>query len=147
RTGLTITRSSFAYSRMPMCRIRAACCARAASGHVAAPPITFMNSRRRIAAPEGQTEHAPAQISILSGSWSVPDVRFDKRTFRSAIGMSALPPKADMCGAKENVRYGPIADINDAKPSANADDQAVNRYRVPTLDWKIFPGISRRTMS
>src|SRR5262245_41704284 len=96
---------------MPMCRIRAACCARAASGHVAAPPITFMNSRRRIAAPEGQTEHAAAQISILSGSWSVPDVRFDKRTFRSAIGMSALPPKADMCGAKGNVRYGPKADI------------------------------------
>jgi hypothetical protein len=25
--------------------------------------------------------------------------------------MSALPPKADMCGATRNVRYGPIADI------------------------------------
>ena len=24
---------------------------------------------------------------------------------------SALPPKADMCGATGNVRYGPIADI------------------------------------
>jgi hypothetical protein len=25
--------------------------------------------------------------------------------------MSALPPKADMCGATSNVRYGPKADI------------------------------------
>jgi hypothetical protein len=25
--------------------------------------------------------------------------------------MSALPPKADMCGAARDVRFGPIADI------------------------------------
>jgi hypothetical protein len=25
--------------------------------------------------------------------------------------MSALPPKADMCSARDHVRYGPIADI------------------------------------
>ena len=29
-----------------------------------------------------------------------------KQTFRSAIGMSALPPKADMCGAAGDVRMG-----------------------------------------
>ena len=34
-----------------------------------------------------------------------------KQTFRSAIAMSALPPKADMCGALADVRYVPIADI------------------------------------
>src|SRR5262249_61611773 len=28
--------------------------------------------------------------------------------------MSALPPKADMCGARGNVRFGPIADIRRA---------------------------------
>src|SRR5262249_20436315 len=27
--------------------------------------------------------------------------------------MSALPPKADMCGAMDHVRFGPKADIND----------------------------------
>jgi hypothetical protein len=32
-----------------MHRILTACCAWAASGHAAAPPMTFMNSRRRIA--------------------------------------------------------------------------------------------------
>src|SRR5262249_692998 len=30
-----------------------------------------------------------------------------KRTFRSAIAMSALPPKADIRQCKTNVRYGP----------------------------------------
>jgi len=40
------------------------------------------------------------------------DVRFEsKATFRSAIVMSALPPKANMCGATRDVRFGPIADI------------------------------------
>ena len=28
--------------------------------------------------------------------------------------MSALPPKADMCGATRDVRFGPIADMNSA---------------------------------
>jgi hypothetical protein len=35
-----------------------------------------------------------------------------KQTFRSASAMSALPPKADMCGARGNVRFGPKADIS-----------------------------------
>jgi hypothetical protein len=37
-----------------------------------------------------------------------------KRTSRSAIAMSALPPKADMCGATRDVRFGPKADITAA---------------------------------
>ena len=34
-----------------------------------------------------------------------------KRTFALQNGMSALPPKADMCSAPVYVRFGPIADI------------------------------------
>jgi hypothetical protein len=34
-----------------------------------------------------------------------------KQTFAAQNGMSALPPKADMCGARANVCFGPIADI------------------------------------
>ena len=34
-----------------------------------------------------------------------------KQTFRSAIVMSALPPKADICSALAHVRFVPIADI------------------------------------
>ena len=34
-----------------------------------------------------------------------------KRTCAVQKGMSALPPKADMCGALGHVRFVPIADI------------------------------------
>jgi hypothetical protein len=34
-----------------------------------------------------------------------------KQTFGGVNVMSALPPKADMCGATTDVRFGPIADI------------------------------------
>ena len=34
-----------------------------------------------------------------------------KQTFALQWAMSALPPKADMCGAARDVRFGPIADI------------------------------------
>jgi hypothetical protein len=33
-----------------------------------------------------------------------------KRTFASQKVMSALPPKADMCGTTMDVRYGPEAE-------------------------------------
>jgi hypothetical protein len=35
-----------------------------------------------------------------------------KRTYAPQQAMSALPPKADMCGARAHVRFGPKADIN-----------------------------------
>ena len=34
-----------------------------------------------------------------------------KQTFAMQNAMSALPPKADMCGATRHVRFVPIADI------------------------------------
>jgi hypothetical protein len=34
-----------------------------------------------------------------------------KRTYAPQQAMSALPPKADMCGAASDVRFGPKADI------------------------------------
>jgi len=38
-----------------------------------------------------------------------------KQTRALQNGISALPPEADICGAKRNVRFGPEADIEDAK--------------------------------
>jgi hypothetical protein len=35
-----------------------------------------------------------------------------KQTCAPQKVMSALPPKADMCGAATDVRFGPIADIS-----------------------------------
>ena len=37
-----------------------------------------------------------------------------KRTFAVQNGMSALPPKADMCSATRYVRFVPIADMTNA---------------------------------
>jgi hypothetical protein len=37
-----------------------------------------------------------------------------KQTFCDAEAMSALPPRADMCGAVKDVRFGPEADIRQA---------------------------------
>ena len=43
------------------------------------------------------------------------DVRFtpdnDRESGLSQVGMSALPPKADMCSALADARFGPKADI------------------------------------
>jgi hypothetical protein len=36
-----------------------------------------------------------------------------KQTFALQKSMSALSPKADMCGAARDVRFGPKADIKD----------------------------------
>jgi hypothetical protein len=45
----------------------------------------------------------------LCQSYSRTELR--ERTTRAAEAMSALPPKADMCGATRDVRFVPIADI------------------------------------
>jgi hypothetical protein len=39
-----------------------------------------------------------------------------KQTFALQKVMSALPPKADMCGATRDVRFGPIADMAATSP-------------------------------
>src|SRR5262249_37769061 len=64
-------------------------------------------SRRTCMPPEGDC-HA-----WVEGSEHVDS---SKRTFPCAHAMSALPPKADMCGATRDVRFGPKADIS-ARPT------------------------------
>src|SRR5262249_35114955 len=56
-----------------------------------------------------------------------------KQTFAVQNGMSALPPKADMCGAARHVRFGPKADIEPRRLGA--------RYRQNRHD---LHGISRK---
>jgi hypothetical protein len=47
--------------------------------------------------------------------WRQPPLTFCANHLEpsGSILMSALPPKADMCGATRDVRYGPIADIGE----------------------------------
>src|SRR4030095_1739018 len=50
--------------------------------------------------------------------WPCMSALGPKRTFASQKVMSALPPKADMCGATRDVRFGPIADFVAMQPTA-----------------------------
>ena len=79
----------------PIRRVRSGCCARAPNGHVTAPPINVMNSRRLIASPKSQEAHRSG--SELGGE-SPTDVRFGS--------------KADMCSARGHVRFAPESDQN-----------------------------------
>jgi hypothetical protein len=62
------------------------------SGHATPPPTKVMNSRRLIDAPGAWYQSAP---ELWKGSSRRPSMSAlgHKRTFRSAIAMSALPPK------------------------------------------------------
>jgi hypothetical protein len=100
------------------------CWARAITGATATPPIRLRNSRRLIPRDSiyGQT-HCLTTIELLIGVsnvrfGSLADICSAKRHVRFTPNsdresgfphnvMSALPPKADMCGAKANVCYGP----------------------------------------
>jgi hypothetical protein len=52
-----------------------------------------------------------------------------KQTFALQNVMSALPPKADMCTAHMNVRFGPKADIIFKMSSRN--------FQVPFGNWRV----------
>jgi hypothetical protein len=47
---------------------------------------------------------------VRKGTSALPLKATAKADFPQTV-MSALPPKADMCGAATDVRFGPIADI------------------------------------
>src|SRR5262249_7379542 len=81
----------------PMRRTRSLCCARAASGHVAAAPRIVMNSRRLIAAPEVREHRSNACVSSERGK-RMPRMSAlgQKQTYAVQKGMSALPPKATL---------------------------------------------------
>src|SRR5262245_43346635 len=106
----------------PIRRICSGCCARTTSGHAtAAPPKSVMNSRRLIASSEAQDKasYSPKLAYWKGVGWEVRQRLFTrpmsalghKQTFAPQKVMSALPPKADMCDATRDVRFGPIADI------------------------------------
>jgi hypothetical protein len=59
------------------------------------------------------------------------------RTFGGAIVMSALPPKADMCDAARDVRFGPIADI--ARKKKGRQLWAISGHWVNSARCLLFP--------
>jgi hypothetical protein len=51
-----------------------------------------------------------------------------KQTFRGAEAMSALPPKADMCGATRDVRFVPALTSRIERETIVYSDSALRRY-------------------
>ena len=76
-----------------MRRIRSACCARAASGHTAAPPSSVMNSRRLIASPEAQ-DKASYRLKLAHRKGPQPmSALGHKRTFAVQTSCPLYPQK------------------------------------------------------
>ena len=90
-----------------MRRMRSPCCARAASGHVAAtPPSSMMNSRRCKYPPHNSLALCDwaARVKQRASEIRLMSALGQKRTYAVQNGMSALPPKAEMCSALGDVR-------------------------------------------
>ena len=65
-----------------------------------------------------------------------------KQTYAAQKAMSALPPKADMCGAMRDARFGPKADIGvlDSRAKKSLHRGAVASFRnALELDEAIYP--------
>jgi len=87
-----------------------------------------MNSRRfiypsvtkvyRVGAALGKSGEMSAlgqkQTYAVQHAMSALPPNSDRESGHAAMVMSALTPKADMCGANRHVCFGPIADITDA---------------------------------
>jgi hypothetical protein len=59
--------------------------------------------------------------------------------------MSALPPKADMCGALVDVRFGPKADIGDYSTTSSAIETSAGGIASPSV-WKMAPQSPRELL-
>src|SRR5262245_59643246 len=76
-----------------------------------------------------------------------------KQTFAVQKGMSALPPKADMCGALADVCFGPKADITSLDHFVGLGQQRgrnskVKRLRGLEIDGELkFGGLLNRELS
>src|SRR5262245_20122981 len=129
--------SSIKPANMPMRRMRSACCARAATGHVAAaPPMTLMKSRRLMQPPRLGQEI----VATLTCAQEGADVRFGSEAdICSVKGQSALHPiatvKADIrCPLRARSRhlritYQPVkATLLDLFPDKNG-------HTFTTIDW------------
>src|SRR5262245_58356017 len=75
------------------------------SWHCPPPEQDWAN---RLTAVKAGIQYTPSEFAILF--WQMSALG-RKQTLRVARAMSALPPKADMCGAARDVCFGPRADI------------------------------------
>jgi hypothetical protein len=74
-----------------------------------------MNLRRLVSFPQVQEQRMVPTIANTLKEGLAELQLGQKQTYAVQTGMSALPPKADMCSAVAYVRFGPKADT-DASP-------------------------------
>src|SRR5262249_44638968 len=122
---------------MPTLRTRSGCCARTAGGPaVTPPPINEMNSRPPMSPPRLRQVMVAICPNTREGAVSgrLMSALGQKRTSAVQHGMSALPPKADMCGASAHVRFGPKADSATQRSGARTPtSKAADRLFVTGL--------------
>src|SRR6516225_2200167 len=130
---------------MPIRRTRSGCCARAASGHTAAPQTIVMKSRRLIASPEAQTEHRNcSNWRARRGRNAAMSALGQKQTLGRVCVMSALPPKADIDCASRDVRFVPKADIGAIRSASGQKRIHFTRKLKPYLSKTDFAGCVRK---
>ena len=61
-----------------------------------------------------------------------------KQTCAVQLGMSALPPKADMCSATRHVRFVPIADISDLKKKPETPKFLANKADIEPMRLQCY---------
>jgi hypothetical protein len=92
----------------------AACCARTAIGHAAAPPTRVMNSRRLMGSPLGLRLNLTTTWNDAGASqqnWLLLSEMGHKRTWRLQFAMSALHSIADIHCGNRNVYFGPMGEV------------------------------------
>src|SRR6188474_2853233 len=110
-------------------------------GAASAPPTSLMNSRRLIVDRRGSRRHLsgpslhqkrPEQSALgqkqtfaMHQPMSALLPYSDRKSGLRQTIMSALPPKADMCGAVAHVGFGPEADIPLFDDVVGAPDECV----------------------
>src|SRR5262245_1539746 len=108
-------------------------CATTGRGNdTAAEAIKATKSRRRMVFHPNpratwQPKYSTSATSALAFFKRPMSALGQKQTYAMQNGMSALPPKADMCGALAHVPYGPIADIISFDHFVGGDNQAGGR--------------------
>jgi len=75
---------------------------------------------------------------------ALPPIATAKADFRQEV-MSALPPKADMCGALAHVCFGPKADIGDYSTTSSAIETSAGGIASPSV-WKMAPQSPRELL-
>src|SRR5262245_21477644 len=77
-------------------------------------------------------------MSAFGSSTDICNCTSPCRLLIAHFAMSALPPKADMCGALAHVRFGPIADIgptSDERGDARQDNLNLRELARLRIDF------------